>query len=768
VVHLLRAYFGVQDADAYAVIRERVVAGLRALAEEGDPSVTPFLSLLDVPIDDPLWHSLDPPTRRRRTLDALRDLVLRESQRQPLLLVFEDLHWIDSETQSVLDVLAESLAGAPLLLLVTSRPDYAHRGDGAMPPAPLRLDPLGAEHVDELLNALLGDAPGLAPLKASLLERTEGNPFFVEESVQTLVETGALVGERGRYRLTQPLHALQVPATVQGVLAARIDRLESEEKALLQSASVIGKDVPFVLLQAISELSDEALHRRLTGLRTGEFLREPRRLPDPEYTFKHALTQEVAYGSLLQERRRQLHASIVHAIETLHRDRLAEQVEHLAHHATRGELGPKAVHYLREAGRKAAVRSALQDARDWFEQALGVLQTLPETPVTLEQAFDIRLELRPILTQLGDIQPSLDCLREAEAVAERLNDDRRRGRVAAFLAFVQSSRGALDEAVRAGTRSLEIAGRLGDAKLRVLGTSYLGYVLWLCGDYERVVELTTANLATAIPGEWAHEYFVFIAPPAILDRCSLVLSLAELGRFAAAVDREAEMVRLAEPTQHAYILVQTYRAAAILHLLENDWAKARAATERWLGVARTRNVTTHLPIALAASSWVLAHAGEVSEARDQRRESRLITERLTARGYAINLGWTYHALGRASFALGEIGEAWSLGTRAVECARSYPGAAAHAWHLLGDIAAHRDRGDAERAEALYRRALTLAEPRHMRPLVAHCHLGLGTLFRQTGRRDLAREQLALALTMYRALAVRAWPDRAEAELRPLG
>jgi predicted ATPase len=281
----------------------------------------------------------------------------------------------------------------------------------------MRLDALPAESAGELLNALLGDDPGLAPLKQLLVRR--GNPFFLEETVRTLVETKALAGERGRYRLTRPVQAIQVPPTVQAMLAARIDRLPPEVKRLLQVASVVGKDVPFALLQAIAELPDEALRGGLDHLQAAEFLYGTGLYPDLEYSFTHALTHEVTYSGLLHERRRELHARLVGAIETLHRDRLGEQVERLAHHAVRGELREKAVNYLRQAGVKAAARSALTDARVWFEQALAVLEALPESPSTLERAFDIRLELRPVLTQLGEIRQVLERLREAETLAER-------------------------------------------------------------------------------------------------------------------------------------------------------------------------------------------------------------------------------------------------------------------------------------------------------------------------------------------------------------
>ena len=262
---------------------------------------------------------------------------------QPLLLVFEDLHWIDSETQALLDSLVERLPTARLLLLVNYRPEYQHGWGSKTYYTQLHLDPLPPASADEFLQALLGDDPSLAPLTPLLIERTEGNPFFLEESVRTLVETGALVGAPGAYRLAQTLPTVQVPATVQAVLAARIDRLSPEEKRLLQTAAVIGHEVPLPLLQAIAELPEAALHRGLAHLQAAEFLYETRLFPEREFTFKHALTHEVAYGSLLQERRRVLHARIVEAIEALYPDRLAEQVDRLAHHAVRGQVWDKAL-----------------------------------------------------------------------------------------------------------------------------------------------------------------------------------------------------------------------------------------------------------------------------------------------------------------------------------------------------------------------------------------------------------------------------------------
>jgi tetratricopeptide (TPR) repeat protein len=282
-----------------------------------------------------------------------------------------------------------------------------------------------------------------------------------------------------------------------------------------------------------------------------------------------------------------------------------------------------------------------------------------------------------------------------------------------------------------------------------------------------VVESATDNLA-ALPVEWVHEHFGATAPPSVLDRAFLVISLAQLGRFAEAAEHAGEAIRVAEPTQHAITVGIAYFSAGTLHLLKGDWVKARSLIEHWIEVVRTGNVVLYLPSAVAASAWVLAQLGEASEALNRLRECEQLVERLAAGGVVFQRDWNYHALGRACLALGRLDEARRLGDRAVESLPSQPGPAAHALHLLGDIATHPDRFDAERGEAHYRQALALAEPRGMRPLVAHCHLGLGKLYWRTGKREEAREHLTTAMTMYREMDMKFWLAQAEAELRGLG
>ena len=338
-----------------------------------------FLALLDVPFSDVGWETSDPPQRRQRTLEAIKHLLLRESQVQPVLLVFEDLHWIDSETQAVLESLVESLPTSRLLLLVNYRPEYRHRWAIKRYYSQLRIDPLPPEGAGELLHALLGRDTSLLPLKLLLIERTEGNPFFLEETVRTLVETKVLIGERGSYFLAKPIERTQVPATVQAVLAARIDRLLPADKLLLQSASVIGKDFSFALLQAIAELTDEPLRRGLTHLQAAEFLFETDFFPDLEYTFKHALTHEVAYKSLLRSSRQNCHERIARILEQRFPNVAETQPQLLAHHYTEAGFGVQAIPYWQRAGERANERAAHAEAISYFSKGLELLKAAPDT-----------------------------------------------------------------------------------------------------------------------------------------------------------------------------------------------------------------------------------------------------------------------------------------------------------------------------------------------------------------------------------------------------
>jgi class 3 adenylate cyclase/tetratricopeptide (TPR) repeat protein len=758
VIGLLQNYFKINAHDSTRLIREKVTERILALDQSLQDAIPPVLDLLDSLDENDPFRSLDQVQHRQYTYQAIVRLLLRESRVQPFVVVFEDLHWNDSLSLGLLSELVVAVQDARLLLVVSYRPEYRDEWKNRPNYRQVRLDPLASESLAQFLHALLGSDPTLATLKSFLVGRASGNPFFAEEIVRGLVATGMLEGARGSYRLARPFSAVEIPPTVQAVLAARVDALPPADKHLLQEAAVIGHDVPFALLQAICGLAEDKLRSLLDNLQAAEFLYSTRLYPELQYTFKHALTHDVTYSGVLHERRREIHARVVNATERLYADRLGEQVERLAYHTVQGDLKEKAAHYLRQAGAKAAGRSAVAAARTWFEQSLDVLKSLPENQATMEQAFEIHLELRPVLRQLGEGRQMLQHLREAETISEQLNDDLRRGRVCAFMTTVLSTFDELDEAVVTGNRALEIARRAGDLRLRILSTSYLEQAHYYRGEYEHVVEFATDNLAT-LPADWVHEYFGMAVPASIFGRAWLIMSLAELGRFAEAAKYGAEAIQLAEPTQHPHTIGWAHLAASMLHLSKGDWAKARLLLEHWINMRQTLDIAVLLPSAVASYAWALAQIGEASEALSRVREAEELLERQAATGIVGHRRWAYHAVSRAYLLLGRLDEAGRLGCRSVESSQRPPGFTAHALRLLGDLSTHPDQFDAENGEAHYRQALALAELHGMRPLVAHCHLGLAKLYRRTGKAEHARENLAVATTMYRAMDMDFWLEQ---------
>jgi class 3 adenylate cyclase/tetratricopeptide (TPR) repeat protein len=751
VLDLLKVYFQIESQDDARRRREKVTGKLLTLDRALEPTLLALLALLEVPADEPQWQALDPPQRRRRTLDAVKHLLLRESQVQPLCLIFEDLHWIDAETQALLDGLVESLPTARVLLLVNYRPEYQHGWGSKTYYTQLRLDPLPPANADELLQALLGNDPSFESLKQLLIARTQGNPFFLEESVRTLVETGVLVGERGAYRLARPLETLQVPATVQAVLAARIDRLPPDDKRLLQTAAVIGTEVAWPLLQVIADVPEEALHRGLAHLQAAEFLYETSLFPEREYTFKHALTHEVAYGGLLRERQRLLHDRIVAAIEQHYADRLADQVERLAHHALRGEVWDKAVAYCRQAGDKAVARSATREAVACFEQALVALEHLPEGRARDEQAIDVRFGLRHALNQRRERDRVLTYLREAEGLAHALGDQHRLGWGAAYMTDGFGVTGDHRRAVEVGQRALALAGTLGDTALQIVTHLFLGRAYYGLGDYPRAIDLLQQNVV-ALEGARLREHFSLPGLPAVLSRDVLARCLAEVGAFAQGLARGEESLRIAEAVDHPHSLINACRGLGHVYLHQGAWPQAIVCLERGLEVCRVWDIPLLLYLVSSTLGYAYVLAGRVSDALP------LLEPSASTEGVGMLRSRVHGWLSEAYRRLGRLDEALAVAERGLEFCRTHAQQGEQAWALrcLGEIHAQRYPPETELAEASYREALALAEALGMRPLQAHCHRGLGMLYATTSQPEQARAELSLAIDMYRDMDMTFW------------
>ena len=761
---LLRTLFQIDDrADPYE-IETQVTESLAAL----DPSLQDVrpavLWLLDVPVEDAKWALLDPEQRRQATLDGVRRILVWQSRVRPLLVVFENLHWIDAETQTFLNRLVDGLQGTRILLLVNYRPEYRHGWANKTYYGQVRLDPLAPESAEALLSTLLGDAPDLLPLKSLLIERTQGNPFFLEESTRTLIETKVVVGRRGAFRLASPLSSIRVPATVQAILAARIDRLGPEEKRLLQSAAVIGREFSLPLLQAVMGASEEDLGSGLARLQGAEFLYESSLFPEIEYTFKHVLTQEVAYEGLLQGRRRALHARILEAIETLWADRLPQQIERLAHHAFRGEVWDKAVINLRGAGTRALARSASREAVGFLEQALVALERLPQTRASMEEAIDIRLEVRQALVPLAERTRILDHMQKAETLANALGDQQRLSWIVYAMAYYHYLAHEQDASVKAGQRALALSGGR-DLAHKVAVNMLLGYSFHTSGDYRAAIEVLRENLQM-LAGDHMQGRFGLPVFPAVTCRERLVRCLGELGEFAEAHAIGEEGMRIAEELEHPLSLTQMCVGLGCHHMRQGKMAEAIPVLERGLEVGRRWNVSLYVSTLLAAIGCAYVFTGRIQEGLALLKTG---VEESAAKnailGHAVRLTW----LAEAQLIAGEIKPAWEIAEKAFELSRRHGEKGQMVWtlHLLGEIATKIDPPDIRGAEGRYLEAMAMAEELGMLPAVAQCHLGLGELGQRTGQRDAGVEHLSRAIMLFQQMNMSEFVGRAERGRRGL-
>ena len=545
---------------------------------------------------------------------------------------------------------------------------------------------------------------------------------------------------------------------MQAVLAARIDRLPPEEKRLLQTAAVIGTEVPLPLLQAIAELPEDALYRGLAHLQAAEFLYETRLFPEREYTFKHALTHEVAYRSLLQERRQVLHARIVQALEALAADRVAEQVERLAHHALRGEVWDKALAYCRQAGEKAMTRPAFREAVTYFEQALLASQRLPVQRDLLAQGIDLRINLDTAFLALGDPKRGFDSLREAAALAEELDDQRRLGPISCAIAHYVWRMGDYEAAIEYGQRALVHTTASGDIVEQARAHGLLGTVYFSLGDYRRAADVFRQSVAT-VEGDLRQARSAGILIPSVRSRSWLVSCLAELGEFTEGMACGAEAVQIAEAAGHLSSAIFAQLRLGTLALRRGDLQHAIFILERAFASCQAADIALFLQGFAGRLGLAYALAGRVAEALP-------LFEQVVEQAGARTQGSTPLLKGEGYLLAGHLEEASTLAERALTLSRTHKAHGIEAWalRLLGEIALQGHPSHVEQAALYYRQALALAEELGMRPLQAHCHLGLGTLYATVGQREQARAALSTAVEMYRAMEMTFWLPQADAAL----
>src|SRR5437870_1816345 len=499
IVEVLRRYVGLSDGISGEEIRRRVVQQLQLLGLEGEERAILLAHFLGVTAPPEFLNRLSGPQLKERTLGVLRDVFLRASELAPLILIVENIHWIDTASEEFLAHLAARLPGHRVLLVLTTRPGYA--APWLAPPLAetITVEGLGAGDVRGMVRTLLAAKEVSEQLFKILAEKSEGNPLYVEEILRQFQVTGGIAVERGEARLSRA--DVTVPATIHDIIAARLDRIAEPLKQTLQGAAVVGRRFGVSLLSRVLQVVPEQAAGHLRDLHALDFVFPSAQDPELMYSFKHALTQDVVYAGVLGRRRRLHHAAAGHGLEELYAGRLDDVVELIAYHFGRGQVWDKAATYLRQAAVKAQRRSAHREALASLEEALEALRHLPETPETLEQGIDVRLDLRGSLYPLGDFDKMLSYLQEAEAMASAISDSRRLGLVSIHTAeyFRQTARFA--EARTLAEQAQALGDKLQDQPLRLYASHYLGLACHALGDYRRASEVLRAVVESPLT-EW--------------------------------------------------------------------------------------------------------------------------------------------------------------------------------------------------------------------------------------------------------------------------
>jgi class 3 adenylate cyclase/predicted ATPase len=767
LIDLLKNYFQLTLQDDERKRREKVTGKVLTLDRSLEDTLPYLFALLGVLEPTSPLAQMDPQIRKRRTFEAIKRLLVRESLNQPLLLIFEDLHWLDSETQAFLLLLSESIATARILLAVNFRPEYRHEWSTKTYYTQLRLDPLGQTEAEEMLTTLLEEKAGAthaSPLRQFILERTEGNPFFMEEIVQALVEQGVLTDPRrvgSAHRDVEARHAaplptdLHLPATVQGILTARIDRLPPDDKALLQTLAVIGKEFPLSLLKQVVSKSAANLQTQLAHLQAAEFIYEQPAFPEPEYTFKHALTQEVAYNSVLIERRKVLHERTAQAIEVLFHSRLEDHYGDLAYHYSRSGNTQKAVEHLHLAGQQAIQRSANAEAITHLMTALELLRTLPDTPERVQHELELHLTLGPVLMNVrGMAAPEVGALyTRARELFQQVGETSQLFPVLFGLWRFSLLRAELQLARELGRQLLRLAQQAQNSALLLVAHRALGTTLLWQGEMPLAREHLEQGIALYDPQQHRPLAFVYGMDVGMTCRIFAAWVLWLLGYPDQALQRGQEGITLAHESSHPYSLSFALAFTADLHQLRREWRLAQERAEASMTLSAEQGFALSLSQAAILRGWALAEQGQGAEGIAQMQQGlaahRETGAKLTEPYFLALLAEAYGKGGQVEEGLSVVAEALAMVDKAGE--RLWE---AELYRLKGELSLKsrqvkasqgksegKTSSEAEAGECFWK-AIEVARKQQAKSLELRAVISLARLWQQQGKLEEARKLLA--------------------------
>ena len=763
VIEILKANFDINEGDGDFEVRQKVKRGLKMLGAD-EASILPYLlELLAVKDSGIDKIPMSPEERKNRTSEALKSIVLKGSEIRPLIMAFEDLQWIDKSSEDQLKHLLESITGSRVLLIFTCRPEFVLTWGAKSYHSQLTLNRLSNRESLMMVSHLLATEELDKDLEGFILEKTEGIPFFIEELIKSLKDLKIIEKEDNRYRITKDIKEVAIPATIQDVVMARVDSLPQGVKGLFQTASVFGREFSRGLIKKVTGLAEQELLSHLSALKDSELLYERGIYPQSTYIFKHALTQEVIYESLLLKRRKEIHEKIGLAIEELYPERLDEYYELLAYHSLQGGDLQRAYKYSREVGLKTFSLSAYQEAQNHFRAALEALHKLPRSRDRIEKEIDLSFNMRAALFPQARHQEWEKWMRAAELLAKQINDDARLSNVYNYLSNFHWIQGECMKAIELGEKGLDLSRKAGDFSCQVATIFHLGFYFHTIGEFPKQIEFHK-ELLKLLNGETSFRRYGMANVPAATTRSCLVLGMAELGNFQEIETIGQKAVEIAEQARNAFTLICVYNFFALAYLRQGKLSPALLLLEKSYKQCRQSGVRTLYSYTTGSLGYAYLLSNEPGRAlailEEAAEKENLDSAAFWIAHPLIVLAEAYRVNGKTKLANETI-------SRALQLASAREERALEAWAMPVIAQVNADMERLGQAIDWYRRGLSQASELSMLPLTAHCHLGLGQLLLRNGHTSEARAEINSAIDLYRSMDISFWLLQAEAALARL-
>jgi len=752
VIDILKSNFDIHEGDGNLEIKEKVKKGLKILGADEASTLPYLLELLSVKDSGIDKIPMSPEARKDQIIEALNRIVLKGSEIRPLIMAIEDLHWIDKSSEESFKSLLESIPGARVLLLFTYRPEFVHTWGAKSYHSQITLNRLSNRESIMMVSHLLGSEELDRDLEDFILEKTEGVPFFIEELIKSLKDLKIIAREGKRYRIAKDIKDVTIPSTIQDVIMARVDSLAEGVKGLLQTVSAVGREFSYYLIKRLTNIAEQELLSRLSVLKDSELLYERGIYPESTYIFKHALTQEVAYNGLLLKRKKDIHEEIGKAIESLNPDRLEEYYELLAYHYGRSANTDKAVEYLELANQKTIRLNAMEEAKAYFDEAMELLDTLPETEENRQRRISLLVNQWDAFFLLFKASEYYDLLTRYEAMAKELGNPELLGAFYARLGNCGYSFGHFDQGIERLTKAAELCEAAGNAEDAGYAYAWLGWNYLFRAHYDRVLDVKE-ELLRMMEQRFNPRWYVRGLGAA--SRACICL-----GRWDQAVEEAENALKVAEESSdNSYVIFAAW-TLSMAYTWRGDLGRGVEYGELALQKAVTPAVKAWAQRGLG---WALCRAGEAKKGIELlvtalaavRPSHHMPTEIPTT----CILGAAYWLAGEDDKARQTLEEGLEIADRCG--ARYYIG---FAQRLLGESVLKTNPIQAaphfEKSIAIFREIKAENE-------LALAFAGYGSYHKQKGQIAQAREYLTKALAIFERLGTLIEPDKVREELAEL-